>query len=106
MADLNPRQGTEPGKVRPVVVIQTDALNPHHTSTLVCPVTSKIGKTGNLLRVRLEKGEGGVNRHSDIMVDQVRAMDNRRLRKPSGTVPVHRMDELRSKLISIMDLGE
>ena len=26
-ADLNPQSGTEPGKVRPVVVIQTDLIN-------------------------------------------------------------------------------
>ena len=28
-ADLNPRIGTEPGKVRPVVVVQTNLLNPN-----------------------------------------------------------------------------
>ena len=33
LADLNPRMGTEPGKTRPVVVIQTDLLNPTHPST-------------------------------------------------------------------------
>ncbi|NBY11223.1 MAG: type II toxin-antitoxin system PemK/MazF family toxin, partial [Sphingobacteriia bacterium] len=43
-ADLNPRVGTESGKTRPVVIIQTDLLNEFHPSTLVCPVTSKINK--------------------------------------------------------------
>ena len=27
LADLSPRRGSEPGKVRPVLVIQTDLLN-------------------------------------------------------------------------------
>jgi len=27
LADLNPRRGTEPGKTRPVLVLQTDMLN-------------------------------------------------------------------------------
>ena len=37
LADLNPRMGTEPGKTRPVVIIQTDLLNDVHPSTIVCP---------------------------------------------------------------------
>ena len=31
LADLNPHMGTEPGKVRPVVVVQTDLLNEIHS---------------------------------------------------------------------------
>ena len=34
--DLNPRQGTEPGKVRPGLVVQSDLLNEvGHASTVV-----------------------------------------------------------------------
>ena len=53
LADLNPRAGTEPGKVRPVLVIQTDLLNEAgHPSTWVLPCTTRL--TGeNLLRVVL-----------------------------------------------------
>ncbi|MBI2360634.1 MAG: type II toxin-antitoxin system prevent-host-death family antitoxin [Deltaproteobacteria bacterium] len=40
--DLNPRFGTEPGKARPVVVVQTDALNRPHPSTIICPLATKI----------------------------------------------------------------
>jgi mRNA interferase MazF len=105
VADLNPRQGTEPGKVRPVVVVQTDALNPHHTSTLVCPLTTKLGRSENLLRVRLNKGEGGVAKDSDVMLDQMRAMDNERFRRRMGQVPMEKMEELRNKLVSLLDLG-
>lgn len=41
-ADLNPQIGTEPGKVRPVVVVQTDLLNGIHPSTVICPITTRI----------------------------------------------------------------
>ncbi|RLD88235.1 MAG: type II toxin-antitoxin system PemK/MazF family toxin, partial [Bacteroidetes bacterium] len=38
LADLNPRLGTEPGKTRPVLVVQTNLLNQvFHPSTLICP---------------------------------------------------------------------
>jgi mRNA interferase MazF len=42
LADLNPSKGTEAGKVRPVVIIQTDLLNGTHLSTLICPVTTNV----------------------------------------------------------------
>ena len=51
LADLSPRRGSEPGKVRPVLVIQTDLLNEvGHPSTWVLPCTTRLsGET--LLRV-------------------------------------------------------
>ena len=104
VADLNPRRGTEPGKVRPVVVVKTDGLNPHHTSTVVCPITTKTVRSDNLLRVRLDQGEGGVARDSDIMVDQIHALDNARFRRLLGRVPAARMEILRERLISLLDL--
>jgi mRNA interferase MazF len=81
LADLNPRMGTEPGKTRPVVVVQTDLLNNQHPSTIVCPLTTQIRPESNILRVHLRIGEGGLTEKSDIMVDQLRAIDNRRFIK-------------------------
>jgi mRNA interferase MazF len=85
-ADLNPRFGTEPGKLRPVVVIQTDLLNQIHPSTIVCPISTKIHPESDLLRVHLHKGEAGLEKPSDILVDQVRAIDNKRFIKHLGTI--------------------
>ncbi len=84
LADLNPRRGTEPGKVRPVVVVQTDLLNDVHPSTVICPVTTNVLPQAHYLRVHLASGEGGLSRPSDVMVDQVRAIDNRRLIRRLG----------------------
>ena len=47
LADLSPRVGTEPGKVRPVLVVQTDLLNEaDHPSTWVlpCAMTSVLSR--------------------------------------------------------------
>ena len=78
-ADLNPRIGTEPGKVRPVLVLQTDLLNTVHPSTVVCPLTTKVAKGSEILRVHVKKGIAGLSHASDIMIDQVREIDNKRL---------------------------
>ena len=86
LADLNPRSGTEPGKTRPVVVVQTDLLNNHHPSTIVCPLTTQIHSKSDVLRVHLQKGEAGLMERSDIMVDQLRTIDNRRFLKKLGMI--------------------
>ena len=81
MADLNPKIGTDPGNVRPVVVAQTNFLNNIHPSTVVCPITTNVIQNSKLLRVHLKKGEAGLNQNSDILIDQVRAIDNRCFKK-------------------------
>jgi mRNA interferase MazF len=86
LADLNPRFGTEPGKTRPVVVVQTDLLNTYHPSTIVCPLTTQIRPKSDILRVHLRKGEAGLMERSDIMTDQLRAIDNRRFLKRLGMI--------------------
>jgi len=86
LADLNPRFGTEPGKTRPVIVVQTDLLNNYHPSTIICPLTTHIHPQANILRVHLRKGEAGLMEKSDIMVDQLRAIDNRRFIKRLGMI--------------------
>ncbi len=77
-ADLNPRMGTEPGKTRPVVVVQTDLLNNAHPSTIICPVTGDIKKDARILRIHLNSKSNNLKKPSDILVDQIRAIDNRR----------------------------
>lgn len=97
-ADLNPRMGTEPGKVRPVAVVQTDLLNGIHPSTVICPLTTKIRPEARYLRVHLARGEAGLREPSDIIVDQVRAIDNRRLIKRLGLISRRSQARLTSNL--------
>ena len=85
-ADLNPRFGTEPGKVRPIVVVQTNLLNEDHPSTIVCPITTKVQPEANVLRIHLKKNEAGLERDSDIIVDQIRSIDNRRFLDHLGEI--------------------
>ena len=85
-ADLNPRFGTEPGKVRPIVVVQTNLLNEDHPSTIVCPITAKVQPEADVLRIHLKKNEAGIERDSDIIVDQIRSIDNRRFLDHLGEI--------------------
>ena len=85
-ADLSPRFGTEPGKTRPIVIIQSNLLNKIHPSTIVCPITSKVTKGSKVLRINLNKKENNLKLNSDILVDQVRAIDNKRIIKKLGAL--------------------
>lgn len=102
LADLNPRRGTEPGKTRPVVIVQTDLLNEVHLSTLICPITSNVQKEIELLRVHLNNNQLG--QLSDILVDQVRAVDNKRLLKKLGRLTKGQKNQLKDNLRIIFDL--
>ena len=87
IANLDPRFGTEAGKIRPVLVVQTNLLNNIHPSTLVCPITTNIKTEAKILRVHLSKGTANVKEECDVMIDQLRAIDNRRLMKKTGDLP-------------------
>ena len=104
LADLNPQQGTEAGKTRPVLIIQTDLLNRMHPSTLVCPITSKVQTESKILRVHLPKGTAKVKVPCDIMIDQLRAIDNRRLLKKIGVIPNQLMSQVHENLRILLDI--
>lgn len=104
LADLNPKFGTEPGKKRPVVVIQTNLLNAVHPSTLICPITTNVIPQASLLRVHLKKGEGNLEIASDILVDQIRAIDNRRFIHRIGVLPSRQEQQLTENLKIMLDL--
>ncbi len=102
LADLNPAMGTEPGKTRPVVIVQTDLLNETHLSTLICPITTNVLPELELLRVHLHPGQ--LDKLSDILVDQVRAIDNKRLIKKLGRLTKEQHQKLRKNLMIVFDL--
>jgi len=88
VADLNPQIGTEPGKTRPVLVIQSNLLNKiPHPSTIICPITTNVKKDAEILRAHLKKGTANLMQACDIMIDQIRAIDNERLTKRIGQLP-------------------
>jgi mRNA interferase MazF len=104
IADLNPTIGTETGKIRPVIIVQTDLLNKYHSSSIICPITTNVQKESEILRVHLKKGSCGLNEACDIMIDQIRAIDNRRLKNKIGIVPIDIISMIKENLQIIFDL--
>lgn len=106
IADLSPRFGTETGKTRPVIIVQTNLLNDFHPSSIICPITTNIQPESEILRIHLEKEIANLKQDCDIMVDQIRAIDNRRLIKKIGKIPEEKVDHLKQNLSIIFDLIE
>jgi len=105
VADLNPKIGTEPRKTRPVVVVQTNLLNKiPHPSTIICPITTNVKMNSEILQVHLKKGTTNLHQPCDIMIDQVRAIDNKRLIKKVGVLTNDIIDRIKENLMIIMDL--
>jgi mRNA interferase MazF len=104
IADLNPRFGTEAGKTRRVVIIQTDLLNSFHPSTIICLITTNVKPDAEILRVHLTKGSSKLKEDCDIMIDQVRAIDNKRLLKKTGELNQETIDLIKSNLSIVLDL--
>jgi len=105
LADLNPRRGTEPGKTRPVLIVQAQALlDAEHPSTLVVPLTTQLVDAAEPLRIRI-RASGSLKKDSDALVDQVRAIDNRRLvQGPLSRIQPQQLDAVGHALLEVLQL--
>ncbi len=104
IADLNPRMGSEAGKIRPVVIIQTDLLNSVHPSTIICPITTNIQIESEILRVHLKMGMAKLKQDCDILIDQIRSIDVKRLQKKLGNLPEEVQVKIKRSIVIILDL--
>ena len=74
--DLNPTQGSEINKVRPCLVISPIEMNQNLATVIIAPITNR-GRAGYPTRVPLE----GQMVTGWIVLDQVRAIDQTRLKE-------------------------
>jgi mRNA interferase MazF len=78
LADLSPKNGTEPGKLRPVLIIQDQVLlDIFHPSTIIIPLTTNIIDDAEPLRLRIN-AQKKLEKDSDLLIDQIRSIDNKR----------------------------
>ena len=105
IADLSLQIGTEPGKTRPVLIVQTDLLNKvSHPSTIVCPLSTMVQNNSEILRVHLKKGMGNLLENCDVMIDHIRAINNKRLVKKVGELPLELRQAVKENIAIILDM--
>lgn len=103
---LEPRAGTKPGKQRPCLAIQpTEFGEAGLESTVVLPLTTNtVRRDAFPLRIRVPRGTCGLQRDSDILVDQILAWDNSLFRRELGTLPEALIEEVKAALREFLDL--
>ena len=80
-ASLDPVQGVEMAKTRPVVIVSLDVLNQSLQTVTVCPLTSQLHSAW---RTRLTVRVG--RRDAEIAVDQIRTISKARLGTKLGAL--------------------
>ena len=103
-ANLNPGYGTEAGKTRPVLVIQSNILNNLSTSTIVIPITSKILKmVADPIRLNIKIENTGLIKPSALLIDQMRAIDNSRFKEYIGKIDEIQIPNIKQFILEILD---
>ena len=80
-ANLDPTQGSEIAKTRPVLVVSPDAMNKRVETVVVCPLTSQIHPHW-ASRVQCQ----AMDKPSEIAVDQIRTVSRHRLHQHIGKI--------------------
>jgi len=80
-AQLDPAQGAEMSKTRPVVIVSLDALNERIQTITICPLTTQLHPAW---RTRLPVRIG--QRDVEIAVDQIRAISKARIGRKLGAL--------------------
>ena len=97
-ADLNPIFGSEQGGYRPVLIIQNNIGNKYSPTVIVAAITSQ-PKTKLPTHVPLQ-GIDGLEKHSVVLLEQVRTIDKRRLDNYVGTLDRQQMVKVDRALCS------
>lgn len=96
LARLDPVEGTEMGKTRPVVIVSDDLRNRALPNVVCCPLTKQLHPAW---RGRLQVRCGGLL--AEVAVDQIRVLSKSRLTRKFGHLSTTDAEELR-RLIAEM----
>jgi len=103
MVDFNPARGSEQAGYRPAVIIQNNVGNRYSSTVIIAVVTTAASKIYPFL-VRLEAGEGGLERESAVNAAQILTVDKSRLVKKLGALSLEKMYEVNRVLKVSLDL--
>lgn len=93
--DLGEPAGSEPGFLRPHVVIQNNVFNYSRINTVVvCAITSNLKRGDAPGNVILRKGEANLPKRSVVNVSQIYTVDGSELVDKIGTLSRQRVDDI------------
>lgn len=103
LVNLNPiKKSNEMGKVRPVVVFQNNELNhSEYPTTIIIPMSTFLIDDAQPIRMRIGARDD-LEKDSDIVVTQIRAIDNERFIKKLASLSADEMSLLKELLGEVL----
>jgi mRNA interferase MazF len=74
LIDLEPVKGSEQGRVRPCLVVQSDLFNKYSPTTIIVPITSKLPDKNYPQTIIIEKKDSGLDKNSAFLCNQLRTI--------------------------------
>lgn len=99
-ADLSPVIGCEQGGLRPVLIIQNDIGNKHSPTTIVAPISSKLGKPNLPTHVECQ-----LLKDSIILCEQLKCIDKRRLKSHIMSLDEQTMTRVNEAIKISLEVG-
>lgn len=85
-ARLDPIEGSEQAGYRPVIIVSRNSINESAPRVIAVPCTSYHRQRIYPTNVFIQAGEGGLDRDSLALCDQIRALSKSRLATQRGTL--------------------
>ena len=95
--------GSEPGKHRPVLIIQNDLFNRSDIRTTICAVITSNMKLSQMPGNIMEKGVSGLDKTSVINFSQVATIDRTRLVEQISMLPKKYIEKINESIRFIFD---
>lgn len=102
-ASLNPIIGSEQDGERPVVVVQNNLANKHSPTIIVVPITTVLKKMELPTHIPISKNRF-LKKDSMILVEQIRAIDKKRLKAYLGHLKPEQMKLVDNAIVNAVDL--
>lgn len=97
--EFEPVRGSEQGRLRPALVIQNDVGNRYSPITIVIPLTSRISEKPYPQNVLFKAGVAGLPNESELVTNQIRAVDKSRVGDRLGSVPDKLMEAVEMAIL-------
>ncbi len=94
LINFEPSFGSEQGRIRPALIIQNNILNKFSPLTIAAPITSKVYGKEYPTNVSISKKDSRLNKDSTVLLNQIRAVDKRRIIKKIGSLDLYLMNQV------------
>ena len=106
IVELDPTRGHEMQKTRYSLVIQSDVLNKKLPTYIIAPITSKVRPEWFPIGIIIKRGECGLSKESQIMLNQIKAADVTRFKRKIGKLNESTMVQINESLAFVLGLNE